>query len=130
MEVAKSFSSEVFRSVESMFRNEVTVSDNENQPYGVYILRCADNSYYTGLTNNLKRRVATHNAGRGARYTRTRLPVEPIFWWDNLNKRDAYRVEWLIKQLSRPQKQRLIDGDEQMLNRLKRQLTARETQEM
>ncbi|MDM8528465.1 GIY-YIG nuclease family protein [Anaerolineales bacterium HSG24] len=92
--------------------------------YGVYILRCADNTYYTGLTNDLERRVATHNAGRGARYTRSRLPVEALFWWDNLSKRDAYRVEWMIKQLSRTQKQCLIDGDERLLNRLKKRLVA------
>lgn len=87
--------------------------------YGVYILKCADGSYYTGLTNDLTKRLATHNAGKGAKFTRSRLPVMVVFWLDNLSRRAAYRVEYAIKQLTRPQKIRLIQGDAAMVARIR-----------
>ena len=46
----------------------------------VYILRCADGTLYTGWTNDLERRVAAHNSGKGAKYTRSRLPAEPVYY--------------------------------------------------
>lgn len=83
--------------------------------YGVYIVVCADNTYYTGLTNNLSARVKTHNRGKGARYTRSRLPVTVLFWLDGFTRQQAYRVEYYIKTLNRSQKKRLIGGDKSLL---------------
>jgi putative endonuclease len=77
----------------------------------VYLLRCSDGSLYTGITVDLAARVAAHNAGRGARYTRARLPVS-VAW--SLGEQDgtrARRLEYAIKQLTRAQKLRLIRGD-------------------
>lgn len=48
--------------------------------YYVYLLRCGDGTLYTGYTNDLKRRLAVHNAGKGAKYTRSRLPVDLVYW--------------------------------------------------
>lgn len=90
--------------------------------YGVYILKCADGTYYTGLTNNLSKRLATHNAGQGARYTRARLPVQQVFWLDGLSRRAAHQVEYAIKQLSRTQKIRLIAGDKRLLQAVYQQV--------
>jgi len=76
---------------------------------------CADTTYYTGLTNNLSARIKTHNKGKGARYTRTRLPVRIVFWLDGFTRQQAYRVEYYIKTLNRSQKKQLIAGDKALL---------------
>ena len=74
----------------------------------VYILRCADGSLYTGMTDDLDRRLATHNAGRGARYTRSRLPVESVYRETARSRAAALRREWQIKQLDRAGKEALV----------------------
>ena len=76
--------------------------------YVVYILRCADNSLYTGITTDLERRVAVHNSRKGAKYTRSRLPVEPVYWEMTSDKGSALRRELEIKKLSREGKLQLI----------------------
>lgn len=79
-----------------------------------YILRCADGSLYTGWTNNLERRLAAHRAGRGGKYTRARLPVALVYHERFDTKREAMRREWEIKQLSREEKLRLIEKQNQI----------------
>jgi uncharacterized protein (TIGR02453 family) len=74
----------------------------------VYILRCADGSLYTGMTDDLDRRLAAHNTGRGARYTRGRLPVKAVYRESARNRSAALRREWQIKQLDRTGKEALI----------------------
>lgn len=76
----------------------------------VYILRCADNSYYTGITNNLKQRISDHNSGKGARYTINRRPVELIYTEKSPNKSSASKREIEIKDMSRAKKEKLING--------------------
>ena len=76
--------------------------------YIVYILRCGDGSLYTGITNNLEHRVAVHNSGKGAKYTRSRLPVIPVYWETMPDKGSALRKEIEIKRLSREEKLQLI----------------------
>lgn len=73
-----------------------------------YILRCGDGSLYTGWTNDLTRRVAAHNAGRGGKYTCARLPVELVYHEVFATKEEAMRREWAIKQMSRGEKLALI----------------------
>jgi len=74
----------------------------------VYILRCADGSLYSGMTDDLDRRLAAHNAGRGARYTRGRLPVKAVYTEEVPNRATALRREWQIKQRTRVEKETLI----------------------
>jgi putative endonuclease len=74
----------------------------------VYIVRCADDSLYTGYARDVQRRVATHNAGKGGRYTRTHLPVTLLASWSFASKGEALRAEYKIKQLSREKKLQLI----------------------
>ena len=74
----------------------------------VYILRCADQSYYTGWTTDVARRVAQHNAGRGCRYTRMRLPVTLVYHEEAPDRASAMRREVAIKRLSREKKDRLV----------------------
>ena len=77
--------------------------------YIVYILRCGDGSLYTGITNDLEHRVAVHNSGKGAKYTRSRLPVTPVYWETVPDKPAALRRERAIKALSRAEKLKLIE---------------------
>ena len=76
----------------------------------VYILRCSDGSYYTGITNNLAKRVATHNCGKGSKYVRSRLPVVAEWFTGSCTKSFALRLEARIKRLSHDKKRCLIDG--------------------
>jgi putative endonuclease len=74
----------------------------------VYILECADGSYYTGWTTDLDRRVAAHNAGQGGRYTRSRRPVKLVYWEEHPDRRSAQRRELALKRLPRARKLALI----------------------
>lgn len=76
----------------------------------VYIVRCADGSLYTGYARNVESRIATHNAGKGSRYTRAHRPVTLLVSWSFERKGEALRAEYAIKQLSRTQKLRLIEN--------------------
>ena len=78
--------------------------------YYVYLLRCGDGTLYAGFTNDLARRLAVHNAGRGAKYTRSRLPVELVYWENFSNKSSALKREYAIKRLSRAEKLSLIQS--------------------
>lgn len=77
----------------------------------VYILKCNDNSLYTGSTNNIEKRCVKHNKGKGAKYTAARLPVILLWFTEEANKSDALKLEFKIKKLSREDKLKLISGD-------------------
>ena len=77
----------------------------------VYMLRCGDGSLYTGWTNDLEKRVKAHQAGKGAKYTRSRLPVELVWHEECETKEAAMSREWHLKRLSREEKLNLINGD-------------------
>lgn len=72
------------------------------------MVRCRDGTLYTGATNNLERRVATHNKGRGAAYTRARLPVTLVWSEPATDRGTALRREAALKRLSRAEKLRLV----------------------
>ncbi len=74
----------------------------------VYMVRCRDGSLYTGWTTDVAARVAAHNAGQGAKYTRSRLPVTLAYWEAAEDKSAALRREAAIKKLSRAAKEKLI----------------------
>ena len=73
-----------------------------------YMLRCGDGSLYTGWTNDLEKRVAAHKAGKGGKYTRSRLPVELVYAEEHETKEDAMRREWAIKHMTRQEKLALL----------------------
>ncbi len=75
----------------------------------IYILRCADGTLYTGWTNDPEKRLAAHQAGKGGKYTRARLPVELVYSERFDTKQEAMRREWEIKQLTREEKLKLIE---------------------
>ena len=70
----------------------------------VYILKCSDNSLYTGWTDDLQRRLKQHNLGQASKYTRSRLPVEVVYQEEAQTKSDALKREAAIKRLSRQEK--------------------------
>ena len=72
----------------------------------VYVLCCGDGSLYTGYTDNIPRRLAVHQSGKGAKYTRSRLPVELAYWEELPDKSAALRREAAIKQLTRKERRR------------------------
>jgi putative endonuclease len=77
----------------------------------VYVIECADGTLYTGYTTDVERRVAEHDAGEGAKYTRGRTPVELVHTESFESKSAAMSREYEIKQLSRREKERLVDSD-------------------
>ncbi len=77
----------------------------------VYVLRCGDGSLYTGVSTDVAARVATHNRGRGARYTRSRLPVALAHVEKKRSRSAALRREAAVKSLSRTDKLKLIDSE-------------------
>jgi len=74
-----------------------------------YILECKDGTYYTGWTNDLQKRVDDHNAGKGAKYTRSRLPVKLVYHETFETKEEAMRREYEIKQLNKTKKRKLME---------------------
>jgi len=74
----------------------------------VYIVQCADDTLYTGVTNHLDQRLKNHNSGKGAKYTRVRLPVKLVYAENCQNHSVALKREWAIKKFSRLDKLKLI----------------------
>ena len=74
----------------------------------MYVLECGDGSFYTGWTNDLPRRVRTHQAGKGGKYTRSRLPVRLLKKWRAGSRTEAMRKEALFKSLNRKEKEKRI----------------------
>ncbi len=86
--------------------------DADNPPAFVYIVRCADGSYYTGWATDVTRRVAEHNAGRGARYTRQHGPVELVYSEPQPSRSAALKREDEIKRRGRRYKEKLVGSGE------------------
>lgn len=80
-------------------------------PCYCYIVECADGTYYTGWAVDPERRVAVHNKGRGARYTRMRLPVKLVYVEAQPDRTTAMKREIAIKRMDRGRKARLIEGN-------------------
>ncbi len=72
------------------------------------MVRCSDGTLYTGWTNNLEKRMEAHNSGRGAKYTKSRRPVELVYFEEFTQKSDAMSREARLKQLGRAEKLKLI----------------------
>ncbi len=72
---------------------------NDKKQWQVYLLRCADNSLYCGVTNDLSARVKVHNSGQGAKYTRSRRPVSCVAQSPFMEKNKAFQLEYYIKKL-------------------------------
>ena len=83
-----------------------------------YILECADGTLYTGWTNDLEKRLLSHNTGKGAKYTRTRRPVKLVYAEAHEDKRNAMRREYQIKQLTRMQKIALLESKDNIMNKM------------
>lgn len=91
-------------------------------PWRAYLLRCRDGSLYAGVTNDVERRVSAHNAGRGAKYIRARLPVILVWRSMKLEKSTAHRLEARLKRLPRTKKMLLCGPASLMRRQLVREL--------
>ena len=80
----------------------------------VYMVCCADGSLYTGWTNDLEQRLLAHNKGTGAKYTKSRRPVELVYYEEYESKIDAMKREYAIKQLKKNQKEALIRSKDKL----------------
>ena len=80
----------------------------QSKIYYVYVVRCADGTLYTGYTDDVERRVATHNAGKGGSYTRAHRPVSLLVAWRFPTKSAALRAEYAFKRLPRAKKLQII----------------------
>lgn len=76
-----------------------------------YIVKCSDGSFYTGWTNNVEKRVKAHNEGKGAKYTKSRRPVELIYYEEFQTKEEAMSREYTIKRMTRQKKELLVRGE-------------------
>ncbi len=76
----------------------------------VYIVECSDNTYYTGITNDIEKRISKHNSGKGAKYTRNRGPVKLLWSIESENRSEASKLEYKIKKLKRIEKEKLINS--------------------
>jgi putative endonuclease len=94
----------------------------QRETYCVYILSCADDSLYTGITLDLDRRLSEHRAGRGAQWTRRRQPVKLAFSLDDLSYQAACEVEQYIKSLTRARKKALVARDPKMLSLVEKRI--------
>lgn len=83
------------------------LTTNQNT-WHCYLLQCADNTFYTGITNNLQKRIAAHNLGTASKYTRGRLPVQIVYSETHANRSSASKREAQIKRFSRAKKLDLI----------------------
>ena len=90
--------------------NKDKQTTDQNKPWFIYILRCADNSLYTGITTDISRRLDQHNGlvKNGARYTRNRQPVTLVYQESSISRSEASKREYAIKDLSKPEKELLI----------------------
>ena len=84
--------------------------EKNDKKHTFYVLQCNDGSYYAGYTNDLEKRVSIHNDGKGAKYTRAKLPVFCIYHEVFETKQDAMRAEYAFKQLTRKQKIHYMGG--------------------
>lgn len=85
-----------------------------------YIVRCSDGTLYTGWTNDLDKRIKAHNSGKGAKYTKPRLPVELVYATEHATKEEAMKDEYRIKQLPREVKLELCRAYEKEQRKSKR----------
>ncbi|MBC8393524.1 MAG: GIY-YIG nuclease family protein [Deltaproteobacteria bacterium] len=97
----------------------------DKRQWVVYLTRCSDESLYCGITNNLKKRLALHNSGKGAKYTRSRRPVELVGASSKMTKSDALKLEYQVKKVPSSKKVfELIKKEEKEMKNLKKDLQA------
>ena len=93
-----------------MSRSPFKPTADQDKPWCVYVLECSDGTYYTGITNDLERRLYHHSIGSGAKYTRSRLPVVPRMVEAHEDRSAALRREAQIKKLTRREKELLVES--------------------
>lgn len=91
-------------------RSYLWMTEEANQQYYFYVLVCSDHSFYGGFTTDVTRRVATHNTGKGAKYTKLRRPVRLLYYETFADKSAALKAEYAFKHQSRLKKERYLEA--------------------
>jgi putative endonuclease len=95
---------------------DISMTDLQStEQHYVYVARCANGSLYAGYSKNVEQRIAMHNAGKGARYTRANRPIQLVTWWSFETKTEALQSEYAFKQLSRQKKLALIGQSDRQI---------------
>jgi len=89
-------------------KSTMTKSEKPSSEYYVYILKCFDGTLYTGITNNVKKRIAFHESKKGSKYVRSRLPIKLLYKENCKTKSEALKREIAIKKLSRKDKLEIL----------------------
>ena len=79
--------------------------------WSIYLIRCSDGSLYTGITTDVIRRLEMHRTGKGAKYLKTRRPLELVFSKEVGNRSQASKLEYAVKQLSKAKKEQIVSGE-------------------
>ena len=87
----------------------------DEQIWYLYILRCGDGTFYTGITTDIERRLKMHQTGKGAKYTRSRLPVKLVYFEEHETKSEAMSREYAIKKMTRANKLKLIECNQKQI---------------
>ncbi len=87
-----------------------TIVEKDHEPWWVYIVECSDGSYYTGISNDINKRLDKHNLGYGAKYTKLRGPVDLVYFEKHHDKSLAAKREYQIKQFTRQEKEKLVNN--------------------
>jgi putative endonuclease len=82
---------------------------NAGKQWVVYLLKCSDGSLYCGITNDMESRLSKHNSGKGAKYTRSRMPVELVGVSGEMNKNDALKLEYRVKHTQAREKLSVLE---------------------
>lgn len=99
-----------YRRMLRKMREKRALSDDPGEPWTLYIVRCGDGSYYTGIARDAEARVKKHNAGKGAAYTRSRRPVRLVYREACADRSSALVRECQVKSLPRALKEKLVSG--------------------
>jgi putative endonuclease len=101
---------EAYEAARVVLESLIKATHSEDKKHYVYILRCADGTFYTGYTTDPERRTRVHNSGKGAKYTKTRTPIKIVYSEAYADKETAMSREWHIKRLTRAEKLMLIEN--------------------
>ncbi len=96
------------RMLTGMLRKEKYARKQHKREWAVYVLRCSDGSLYTGIAKDVAQRLKSHNAGTGAKYTKTRRPVGVVYQQNSMTRPRALSREYAIKRMSKLNKEKLV----------------------
>ena len=102
------------RMIDGLKKKTRKLRKKKREPWFLYVLKCSDGTLYTGITNNVQKRFQNHQSGKGARFTRTRLPLQLLYQESCASRSAALVREWQVKSFPRKKKELLVLGASQL----------------